>query len=135
MEQDGYIDESDFYPDEKRKVVDDIDAQLVLPHSNRAQGVDGQMKHQKGPDRNDAGERMNFKEKKMRLVFSNSSHLCQPGRRSLERKQENGEYRTFDKCCRAVQVPKTEKSVTLPRLRSGRKTSNPYLNIFTHLSF
>ena len=75
VEQKGNKNEPDFNAKKKRQVVDEIDTQLILPHANGTQGVDGKMDDKKSPDRNDPGEGMNFQKEKMQLVFIWFCHL------------------------------------------------------------
>lgn len=65
MNQERDVNKKNLDPDQKGQVVDEVDAQLILPDSHRAQGVDQQVEDQECPDREDAGQGMQLEDKEM----------------------------------------------------------------------
>jgi hypothetical protein len=55
-------------PNEKGQIVDQVNAQLILPDPHRAQGIDQKVKHQECAYGKDTRQGMQLEQKKMRSI-------------------------------------------------------------------
>jgi hypothetical protein len=65
---------TDLYPDKEWEVIDDINAQLILPNTYGAQGIDKKMQNQERANGYQSSKRMGLQDKIMNLIPSQPVH-------------------------------------------------------------